>query len=126
MRKEFVEHVDKEWIMEKISGHGGSYSYDRPDGIVRIGYIGSTGKLKIHFYNFLLFVRFLKRKIAERHSKKRRKKMSGYRMSFRDEPYMSGFGISYAPENMNYVNRGGNRSRSIKNKRRRKKGARRK
>ena len=50
--------------------------------------------------------------------------MGGYRMSFRDEPYMSGFGIGYAPESMNYVNRGGNRSRSIKNKRRRK-GARR-
>ena len=52
--------------------------------------------------------------------------MGGYRMSFRDEPYMSGFGIGYAPESMNYVNRGGNRSRSIKNKHRVKKGKRRK
>lgn len=35
------------------------------------------------------------------------------------EPYDSFFGIHYAPEPMNYVNRGANRSRSIKNKRRR-------
>ncbi len=117
MRKEFVEHVDKEWIMEKIGGHGGAYSYDRPDGIVRIGYIGSTGKLKIHFYNFLLLIRFLKRKIAERRSKR-----GGAKVNY----YDCLLGIHNAPEPMNYVNRGGNRSRSIKNKRRRKKGARRK
>ena len=47
--------------------------------------------------------------------------MGGYRMSFRDEPYISGFGIGYAPEPLHYTNRGGNRSRSIKNKRRMKK-----
>ena len=70
--RKYIEHVDKEWIMEKIGGHGGSYSYDRPDGIVRIGYIGSIGKMKIRFYNFLLFIRFLKRKIAERRAGIRR------------------------------------------------------
>lgn len=59
------EHVDREWIMEKIGGHGGSFSYTLPDGLAQISRIGCTGKLRILLLNLLLFVRFLKRKIAK-------------------------------------------------------------
>lgn len=57
------EHIDKEWISERIGGHGGSFSYTKPDGIVRIGYIGGKPKIVIWFYNLQLLMRYIRRKL---------------------------------------------------------------
>ena len=57
------EHIDTAWISERIGGHGGSFSYAKPDGIVRIRYIGGKPKIVIWFYNFLLLMRYCRRKI---------------------------------------------------------------
>lgn len=56
-------HVDDQWISEKIRGHGGGYRYSRTDGLAQIIFIGSTGRLKILWYNIQLFARFLRRRL---------------------------------------------------------------
>ena len=57
-----TRHLDTDWISSKIKGHGGSWQYDYYNGLATIGHIGSTGKLKIAWYNFLLYLRYLKRR----------------------------------------------------------------
>lgn len=61
-------HADYKWIMGRIGGHGGSYSYNagNPESLARIGYIGSTSRVVIWFYNFQLFIRYCKRKLKKR------------------------------------------------------------
>jgi hypothetical protein len=58
-----VDHIDNDWILNKIGSHGGSHSYSSPSGLARIGYIGSTGKLKIWYYNLILLFKYIKRKL---------------------------------------------------------------
>ena len=60
------DHADAEWISKRIGGHGGGYSYNKPDGLARIFYIGSTPKRVIWLYNFQLLFRHIKRKMRRR------------------------------------------------------------
>ena len=62
-RRKSPAHVDSEWISERIGGHGGSYDYNKPDGIVKIHHIGSTPKRVIWLYNLQLLLRYFKRKL---------------------------------------------------------------
>ena len=59
-----MNHVDYDWISKKIGGHGGTYSCYTNTGIIRIGYIGSTSKIKVFWYNVILFFKYLKRKFG--------------------------------------------------------------
>lgn len=65
-KRALEEHIDKEWISERIGGRGGFYSYAKPDGIVRIRHIGSTPRVVILFYNFQLLMRYCRRKLKRR------------------------------------------------------------
>ena len=55
-------HLDYSWCQEKINGHGGSVHYNSLQGLAQIGYIGSTGRFKIAYYNIILWFRWQVRK----------------------------------------------------------------
>lgn len=57
------EHKDNEWIKSKMQGRSGCYGYNKINGPARIGYIYKKSKLVVFYYNVVLFVRYLKRKI---------------------------------------------------------------
>jgi len=60
-----IPHVDEGWINSKINGHGGSFSYDGVNSIIKIGYIGSTGRFKVWYYNLILLLKYVIRKCKE-------------------------------------------------------------
>jgi hypothetical protein len=55
-------HVDFDWINRKIGTHGGIYHFDSENGLARIGYIGSTSRIKVFGYNVILFFKYILRK----------------------------------------------------------------
>lgn len=55
-------HVDNEWISDRIAGHGGGYSYNNPDGRVKLIFICGKPKIVIWLYNLQLLYRYIKRK----------------------------------------------------------------
>ncbi len=57
------EHKDNEWIKSKMQGRSGCYGCNKINGPARIGYIYKKSKLVVFYYNVVLFVRYLKRKI---------------------------------------------------------------
>lgn len=57
------DHIDAGYIKEKIAGHGGSYSYQNPKGWVKIGYIGGASRVRVIWYNIMLLVRYIQRKV---------------------------------------------------------------
>jgi hypothetical protein len=59
------EHVDYGWFSKKVGGYGGSLHYNHIEGRAVIGYIGSTGKLRVFEYNTILFFKYLGRKIKK-------------------------------------------------------------
>lgn len=63
-------HVDAEWISERIGGHGGAYRYTTPESLALITYIGSTPKIMILRYNLWLIHRYIKRKLRRKDGRK--------------------------------------------------------
>ena len=61
----WIPHVDSKWIDKKIGGHGGCYGFNTTKGIVIIDYIGGKNHIQLFWYNTILFVRFLVRKVVE-------------------------------------------------------------
>jgi len=59
----YKPHIDTDWINKKIGGHGGIHSYDSPTGIAHIMYIGSKNRLQVLWYNTILFLKFIKRRL---------------------------------------------------------------
>ncbi|MCI8654390.1 MAG: hypothetical protein HFJ48_00725 [Clostridia bacterium] len=59
-------HKDQEWIESKMNGRSGCYGYDNIKGPAKIGYIYKVNKIKIIYYNIILFIRYLKRKVAKK------------------------------------------------------------
>lgn len=57
------EHKDSEWIKAKMQGRSGCYGYNKIDGPARIEYIYKKNKLVVFYYNIILFIKYLKRKI---------------------------------------------------------------
>lgn len=62
-RVQWTPHVEEDWIHSKIKGQGGGHRFSNPKGLVVIFYIGSTSKLKIFYYNIILWFKYLKRLI---------------------------------------------------------------
>lgn len=62
---EYKNHVDYEWFNKKVDGHGGSLGYSSVTGLAHIGYIGSTSRTKVFWYNILLYVKYLTRKLKK-------------------------------------------------------------
>lgn len=58
-----MEHKDSEWIKVKMQGQSGCYGYNKIDGPAKICYIYKKNKLLIFYYNIVLFIKYLKRKI---------------------------------------------------------------
>jgi len=62
-QKHRLRHIDHDWIYSKIGGHGGSYGWDHIYGRAWIAHIGSRSKLKIAWYNLILYLKWLNRRI---------------------------------------------------------------
>jgi hypothetical protein len=60
-----IEHIDYPWIQSKIDGHGGSCHYNYKYGLVTIGYIGSTCRLKVWYYNLIIFGKYILRQLRK-------------------------------------------------------------
>jgi hypothetical protein len=60
-----IEHIDYPWIKDKIDGHGGSCHYNSKYGTVSIGYIGSTSRVKVWYYNLILFGKYVLRQLRK-------------------------------------------------------------
>lgn len=57
------DHKDSKWIKSKMGGRSGCYGYNKINGPARIGYIYKVNKIKIIYYNIILFLRYLERKV---------------------------------------------------------------
>jgi len=58
-----AHHVDKSWIYDKIDGHGGCFGCSDPYGLAKIDYIGNKNSLQVFWYNLILYLRYVKRRI---------------------------------------------------------------
>lgn len=62
-------HVDHQWCMNKIDGHGGGIIYTRIPGFILFSYCGGKSRFTVMIYNLILIVRFLVRKASrQKHS----------------------------------------------------------
>lgn len=61
-----MDHPDRKWISHKIGGHGGAYGYEDESGMARIGYIGSTNRILILWYNLILWFRWVMRNLRQK------------------------------------------------------------
>lgn len=63
--KAWCRRQDKRWV-DKLAGYGtefrGCSTTYHKSGRTSIGYIGSTSKLKVCWYNVILFIRWLNRR----------------------------------------------------------------
>lgn len=64
--KDFDGHIDREWITDKIDGHGGGYVYRSTTGLAKIAWIGRKNKMHVMWYNLILCVKYIKRIIKTR------------------------------------------------------------
>lgn len=60
------DHIDSEWIESKFKGRSGAWGYNSIYGLARIDYIYKVNKLKIFYYNCVLFIKFLKRRMGDK------------------------------------------------------------
>jgi hypothetical protein len=58
-------HRDRDYIMSKIKRHGASFVYNDNDSLAIITWIGSTPKIKIFYYNIILWLKYVKRNIKK-------------------------------------------------------------
>jgi len=59
----YVDHVDNDWIRDKIGGCGGSWGCNGPYSLAFISHIYNKNFLLIFWYNMILYFRYLKRRI---------------------------------------------------------------
>jgi hypothetical protein len=62
-KRGIISHVDSEWCHKKINGRGGSLIHKGRYGLLRFGYIGGEKKIKVFYYNCILFIKYLRRLI---------------------------------------------------------------
>lgn len=63
--KRHKNHVDCGWLNKKIGNSSAAYSYSSIDGMLLVHRIYGKSRIKILWYNFILFIRYLMR-IANR------------------------------------------------------------
>lgn len=58
----YKDHADKEWIEERIGGHGGAYYVgNSKNSRASIKWIGGVSRFRILWYNIQLLVRYFMR-----------------------------------------------------------------
>lgn len=63
--KKHVFHVDNYWICKKMGSHGGGYEYNSSIGLAHIDFITSKNNVQILWYNIILYIKYLKRRIKK-------------------------------------------------------------
>lgn len=58
-----IRHIDKDWIDDKFTGRSGACEYNGTTGYCKIEYIWQVPKIKIFYYNIILWIRYVKRNI---------------------------------------------------------------
>lgn len=66
-----MKHIDDSWITEKINGNSGGYSYNKPSGMVIIHWIYGRNHMQLFYYNMILLVKYLFRKVGITQSNKK-------------------------------------------------------
>lgn len=57
------QHVDEKWIRKRIGKSGSMYEFKGFSGLAKIKYIYKKNKIIILYYNLILLLKYLKRKV---------------------------------------------------------------
>ena len=62
----YNRHIDTDWILSKVGDGSSGYVYytSARHGIAYIRYIYGVNKVRVYYYNIILYLRYIKRSIA--------------------------------------------------------------